>query len=260
MYDTLLWQDQKWPALSLAWLPSRTAWTQPPALAAAEATARQARQRRFDRLAAAAAALDPVQQQHTGDAGLDDDSAAGLMDVDQSSAAAGSAAEGTGQAAGGTTHQLVQMPVDFQYLLVGTQTSGQGAATVDVYRVELPGSLQQQVPPEQQQKQQQRVLMQKSDMQQVMVSEVTSNAMCAGESLRAWLGLHLVCSTAAPLAAGLYSRWWPCVWRRCNVVCPAAHQRISHGLLDVNQLAVMPQQPNIFATACDEPEVRKAGF
>lgn len=101
------------------------------------------------------------------------------MDVDQSSAGAGSAAaQGRGQAAGGTAHQLVQMPVDFQYLLVGTQTSGQGAATVDVYRVELPGSLQQQVRPEQQQ---QQVVMQKSDMQQVLVSEVTLNEMCAGE-------------------------------------------------------------------------------
>lgn len=33
-------------------------------------------------------------------------------------------------------------------------------------------------------------------------------------------------------------------------------QRISHGSLDVNRLAVMPQQPNILATCCDDPEVR----
>jgi hypothetical protein len=33
-------------------------------------------------------------------------------------------------------------------------------------------------------------------------------------------------------------------------------QRISHGRLDVNRLAVMPQQPNIVATCCDESEVR----
>jgi hypothetical protein len=214
MYDTLLWQDQKWPALSLAWLPSTAAWAQPPALAAAEAAARQARQRHFDRLAAAAAAaLDPLQQQRPGDG-----SAAALMDVD-SPVRPGSAAGAAGQAAGGTAPQLVQMPVDFQYLLVGTQTSGQGAATVDVYRVELPGSLQQQVPPgpTQKQRQQQQVLMQKSDMQQVMVSEVTlKHTLCwrvyvclAGS---AWCVLH------RPNTGWHVLMLMP-LWRCCRVVC-----------------------------------------
>lgn len=43
----------------------------------------------------------------------------------------------------------------------------------------------------------------------------------------------------------------------CLLCCVLCCQRISHGLLDVNRLAVMPQQPNIIATACDQPEVRK---
>lgn len=31
-------------------------------------------------------------------------------------------------------------------------------------------------------------------------------------------------------------------------------------MLDVNRLTVMPQQPNIVATCCDEPEVRHAAL
>lgn len=36
-------------------------------------------------------------------------------------------------------------------------------------------------------------------------------------------------------------------------------QHIPHGKLDVNRLAVMPQEPNIIATCSDEAEVRYQG-
>lgn len=52
VYDTFIWLDQKWPAFSLAWLPTAT-WRQPEAVAAAEAAARKHRLRDFQRHAAA---------------------------------------------------------------------------------------------------------------------------------------------------------------------------------------------------------------
>lgn len=58
---------------------------------------------------------------------------------------------------------LLQMPVEFHYLLAGSQTSGQGTAHVDLYRVEVPGRLRALQP-------QQRVLMQAGTLHHVMVS------------------------------------------------------------------------------------------
>lgn len=145
MYDVLLWQDLTWPSLALSWLPY-SAWTQPPDIAAAEVAAIHRRRQDFEHHATAAAP-----GAGTG-AGTSQD-----MEVDEQPAAAVSGQ--TGQ----RHRQLVQMPVDYQYLLVGSQTSGQGAAHVDLYRVELPGQLEHGL------QRQQRVLMQKADMHQVMV-------------------------------------------------------------------------------------------
>lgn len=163
MYDVLLWQDLKWPALSLAWLP-KTVWEQPPAVAEAEAAAKQRRRQRHEQQAAEIAShsesQQPQQNQHL-DSSHD-------MDVDEAPSAAAAAgaetSEDTGQQQLNRQQHLVQMPVEYHYLLVGGQTSGQGTATIDLYRVEVPGLVEQPLPPGQ------CVLMQASDMQQIMVS------------------------------------------------------------------------------------------
>lgn len=165
MYDVLLWQDMKWPALSLAWLPQST-WAQPPAIAAAEAAAKQARQQDFDFHAAAAA------QQAAGAADSDAPAENGdAMDIDHEAQAA---------AAGNGSHtrpQLVPMPVDYQYLLTGTQTSGQEKAHLELYRVEVPGTAGDLQP-------NQQVLMQKGDVKLIMVSELNlSNVFCECRAL-----------------------------------------------------------------------------
>lgn len=167
MYDALIWSDMKWPALSLAWLPG-AAWTQPAAIAAAEAAAQQQRLRDFQRHAAAhlrskaAAVPDPAAHQQDRSGGPPGAGSPNDMDVD---GAAGSSGR---QQHPGSSHpqqqQLLQMPVECHYLLTGAQTSGQGTAHVELYRVELPGQL-----PALQAQAQQRVLMQEGGMQCVMV-------------------------------------------------------------------------------------------
>jgi hypothetical protein len=73
---------------------------------------------------------------------------------------------------------VLQMPVEYHYLLAGSQTSRQGTAHVDLYRVEVPGQLPALQP-------QQRVLMQAGTLQHVMVSQYAAYA-----QVRAFQGLQ----------------------------------------------------------------------
>jgi hypothetical protein len=66
------------------------------------------------------------------------------------------------------------------------------------------------------------------------------------------------CSDSGPGVRRAYVQGGNCrhVLRELHVPVCCAPQSIPHGSLDVNSLAVIPQQPNIVATCCDEPEVR----
>lgn len=175
MYDSLIWSDMKWPALSLAWLPS-SGWTQPAAVAAAEAAAQQQRLRDHQQHAAAhlrsgaAGTTGPARPQQEGSgspsASPKGAGAGGSDDMDTDGAPGSSSGRKQQRQRGNDQpqqQQLLQMPVECHYLLTGTQTSRQGTAHVELYRVELPGQLPAlQV--------QQRVLMQKGTMQCIMVS------------------------------------------------------------------------------------------
>jgi hypothetical protein len=150
MYDVFLWQDLTWPSFSLSWLPQ--GWQQAPGVSAAEAAARAGRRDDFDEHAAAAAAATLGEEEQ----GEETETATAI--------AAAAGADEAHQPPPPQHSQLVQMPVDYQYLLLGSQTSGQGTAKLQLYRVEIPGQLGALQP-------QQQVLMQKGDIELVMVSE-----------------------------------------------------------------------------------------
>lgn len=153
LYDTLLWQPQDWPILTLQW--QSTAW-QPPqhVLDLQQAAA-------AEQAAAAALGID-----HDLDHDLGNDSSpsaaaeAGDMDVDSgaAAAAAGRGSLGSRCSSGsppGSQHSadddVIAMPFEYQYILTGEQTIRGETSNLILWRVSLLGHVPTGFNPDRQQ-------------------------------------------------------------------------------------------------------------